>query len=210
VLDGVLRGGTRLNENEVALALGVSRPTVREALRSLVAQGLLEYEPFKGTQVAEISDQTLVQLNDVRVACETVAALSVARRRKEARPTLAAALDAIDAARRLNESGALLDAHFAFHRAIYEHSGNAVLHQIWEVLEVKIRLALVADQTYRPDIDGIAASHRDLLRVVLTGSEAQVREAISRHIVDYADEVVRARSRLKGGPDASAGLAAER
>ena len=72
--------GDRLVESALAKELNVSQTSVREALRSLVAMGFLESEPFKGITVRSLSRQDLWEVYTVRAALESLAAAQAAQR----------------------------------------------------------------------------------------------------------------------------------
>ena len=59
IFDGELESGTPLREVAIAASLGVSRPTVREALTMLVAEGLATREPHRGVAVAAIDAESV-------------------------------------------------------------------------------------------------------------------------------------------------------
>ena len=143
---GRLRAGDRLPaEHEFADRLGVSRNSVREAIRMLQAAGLVDVRHGTGSFVREAVDGPLAQLMlfrtlvaqsapaalvEVRRLFERSCAELAAARRTEA--DLAAMRESIDRLRRLGgdpqtDTGALLDADLAFHRAVYRASGNVLI-----------------------------------------------------------------------------------
>lgn len=80
IIGGVLAQGARLIEEDLAVEIGVSRTPVREAMRRLAQEGLIELRPNSGAMVAKWSVDDLVQLFDLRATLEgSVAALAAAR-----------------------------------------------------------------------------------------------------------------------------------
>lgn len=79
VLSGELEPGQRVKEAPLAEALGVSRPTVREAIYRLIHEGSLVQVPYKGITVAQPSPRDLLDVAEVRVSLETLAALHLAK-----------------------------------------------------------------------------------------------------------------------------------
>jgi DNA-binding GntR family transcriptional regulator len=78
ILSGRLPGGTPLRQEDLATAFGVSRMPVREALRQLEAQALLDFVPHKGAVVTEISAADAADTYAIRMALEPAAlALSI-------------------------------------------------------------------------------------------------------------------------------------
>src|SRR3990170_7303598 len=78
LLSGELVPGQRVKEAPLAEALGVSRPTVREAMNQLIHEGSLVQTPYKGITVAQPSPPDLLDVAQVRVSLETLAALHLA------------------------------------------------------------------------------------------------------------------------------------
>ncbi|WP_438855444.1 GntR family transcriptional regulator [Agromyces sp. M3QZ16-3] len=129
ILDGVLGPGTVLQEVEQSVRLGVSRTPVREALRRLAADSLVE-PTARGTIVTAISRADIVALYELREALEGRAAGLAARRRADA-PFLAIRERLHDAPRLLAEGEAGLTRYFEIvddlDRAIDEAAANPFL-----------------------------------------------------------------------------------
>lgn len=79
ILSGRLAQGTRLLETELARSLRVSRTPVREALRRLQAEDLVELRPGRGLVVSELTTEAILELYNVRIALEGTAARLAAR-----------------------------------------------------------------------------------------------------------------------------------
>ncbi|EYD75320.1 transcriptional regulator [Rubellimicrobium mesophilum DSM 19309] len=73
ILDGRLTVGTRLNQDEIAAELGVSRMPVREAVKQLEAEGLVVVYPYKGVEVAQLDVSAIEEMFGIRIALEKVA-----------------------------------------------------------------------------------------------------------------------------------------
>jgi len=79
ILDGVMRPGERLVEGELSERLNVSRMPIREAIRKLEAEGLVEYQPRKGAVVKGFSEGDIVEIYTIREALEALAAVQAVR-----------------------------------------------------------------------------------------------------------------------------------
>ena len=79
ILSGEISPGVRLVEDHIAAELGVSRSPVREALRALETEGLVELSPRRGVFVAAVSQEDAVQIFEAREALESFAARLAAR-----------------------------------------------------------------------------------------------------------------------------------
>src|SRR5688500_13786589 len=80
ILAGVFKPGDRLVEADLCARLGVSRPSVREALRSLEAEGLVNIVPNRGPQIPVLTWQQAEEIYQVRALLEGEAAALCARR----------------------------------------------------------------------------------------------------------------------------------
>ena len=74
ILTGDFQAGERIKENEMAQQLGVSRGPVREALRQLEQEGLVQYERNVGCSVAQVSGQDVYEICLLRATLEILAA----------------------------------------------------------------------------------------------------------------------------------------
>ncbi len=68
IIDGELKGGTQLKQDEISAALNVSHIPVREALRQLEAQGLVTIHPNRGASVTQLSRDTVMNMIDIRAS----------------------------------------------------------------------------------------------------------------------------------------------
>jgi DNA-binding GntR family transcriptional regulator len=192
LLNGELQPGQRVKEAPLAEALGVSRPTVRDAISQLIHEGSLVQTPYKGITVAQPSPQDLLDVADVRVSLETMAALHVAEDpdgegMARLRQALAEHLAAI-------EAGDVVRAditHLDLHRTLWEASGNQMLMRIWPLVESQIRMAMSLDQATLSDPARDAELHIRLVDVIASGDEAAIVAEVRDHIARSADEVVR-------------------
>lgn len=134
ILSGTLSTGQVLPERDLAEAMGISKTPVREALRVLAQQGLVDFVPYKGAQVHNPTDQELRALAETRALLEpTAAALSLMRNPEETVSGARQAMDEIMQARR-DPSSALVLLNRAFHRALYRHCSLPALVQALDSL----------------------------------------------------------------------------
>jgi DNA-binding GntR family transcriptional regulator len=192
LLSGELAPGQRVKEAPLADALGVSRPTIREAIHQLIHEGSLVQEPYKGIRVAQPSPQDLLDVAEVRVSLETLAALRLAKHpagegMRRLRQALQAHLDAIDAGDPVKAD----QTHLELHRTLWDGAGNGMLTRIWPLVESQIRMAMTLDQATLSDPARDAELHRRLVDVIASGDEEQIVAEVREHIARSADEVVK-------------------
>jgi len=80
ILDGTLKAGQRINPDEICRQLGVSRMPVRDALKILEENGLVNVVPYLGTTVASLTLEDITELYEMRMALEPLAAYRAVKR----------------------------------------------------------------------------------------------------------------------------------
>lgn len=202
LLTGELTPGQRIKEVELAAALNVSRPTLREALHELIHEGALVQEPYKGIRVAQTSPQALLDLAEVRVSLETVAALRLAE--EPSGPGIAAlrrALEEHAIAIKDGDPVASDFTHLEFHRTIWLAAGNGMLDKIWPLVGAQIRMAMTVDQVTRDDPQRDLELHERLVEVIESGDAESIRAEVDAHIRCSAEELVRIMQRKEDQGD---------
>jgi DNA-binding GntR family transcriptional regulator len=185
IASGALEPGQRLLEVELAQRLAVSRVPVREALKTLVAQGILETSPHRGTRIVALEPRKIDHISEVRAALETLAARD-ARRAYAAQPGLLGRLDAIidvmaHAARDQDRLG-LSKADIAFHREICRTSGNDIVPTLWETLARHILIIFGREALAIRDLKRVVDQHRALRTAIALGDEP-LDALIEQHIM---------------------------
>lgn len=191
VFEGELESGTALREVALAASLGVSRPTVREALTILVAEGLATREPHRGVSV------TAPDAGSVRDVCRARAVLegAGARRWAEAdeaqrdavRSTLAAYTSAVaDGAsyQLLNER------HLAFHVSLVGLTGSPRLVHMAESLVTELRLALAQVDRIRRNSHAQAGSHQALVDLLESDDIPAASTFLAQHLADAEVSII--------------------
>ena len=143
ILAGELEPGQRLIEDQIRLRFDISRGPLREALRLLTQQGLVEHLPRRGARVTELSDTDVEQLFGIRLALEQHAVRSVFPRVTPPDDGELAELDGwLRRMRTAEEEGDALgkdDAHRAFHAAVVGLAGNRQLDLALEPVLLKLQ-----------------------------------------------------------------------
>jgi GntR family transcriptional regulator, trigonelline degradation regulator len=173
--------GMRLIERELVELTGVSRTSVREALRELAAEGLVTAIPNKGTVVASVSAEEAAQLYEVRSALEALAGrLFVQHATKAHRAALVKALQRIE--RLAAKSAPMLAAKDSFYEVLFEGGGNDALRTVVAGLHARVSLL----RWLSLSVPGRAAESIDELRAIVDAVLANDAEAAalacSRHV----------------------------
>ena len=159
ILRGALQPGDKIVEEQLSADLGISRAPLREALRLLGQQGLVEHLPRRGARVAEWSTTDILQLFELRHVLERHAVQS-ALPLAEPTASLAPVRDALERMRGAADELDRDDAHRAFHAEVVGLAGNRQLDIALAPILVKLQLPMAMNlreeaRHHRAD-DGIA------------------------------------------------------
>ena len=183
ILTEKLRPGERLMENTIAQKLGVSRTPVREAIRMLGDEGLVDLIPRRGAQVAQISLQELRDVLEIRKSLEVLATERACEKMDEGEmDTLRKAEERFADAVRGADPTELAEADVAFHDVIYAAAGNKKLLSILSHLrEQMYRFRL--EYLKQPDtISRLVEEHRAILHAVEQKDAKKAKTLIIAHI----------------------------
>lgn len=182
ILSGRTDPGERLVEEQLTKRLGISRAPLREAMRLLAEQGLVEHIPRRGARVATLSDDDVRELYEVRDVLERHAVTSAPEQRDLTR--LRAALDVIREATDAEDRLELANAHRRFHVEVVALSGNRQLTALYETVLVKIQLYMAVNM--RREAEAARASdgvhrHERLFEAVRLGGATEILAALNEH-----------------------------
>jgi DNA-binding GntR family transcriptional regulator len=185
-----IQPGARLIETELSTAMNISRGTLREALRQLEYEGLLEIGERGRLTVRSLSDAEVRDMFAVRAELEGLAAFSICGRadRHTSVAALQAALAALDAVS--GSISGMVEADLAFHRLLCELAGNATLLRAWETLTGPIRLAILHAGPNRARANMSASRHQQLVDSIATGESRAARRAVIEHMGKAVDTLL--------------------
>lgn len=196
-----VRPGERLpSERELGARFNVSRTVIREAVRSLVARGLVRVTSGRGVEVSEVGSSNVTasmkllvrgyeldyeKVSEVRTAVEVqTAGLAARRGRPEDIERLRQLCDEHQANLDKGDAEAASESDFQFHRELTRASGNelllAMLDSISDVLREVRHQAMVQPHVSE---DGLKA-HRRILKAISSGDPKAARDAMARHLAD--------------------------
>jgi DNA-binding GntR family transcriptional regulator len=183
ILDGRLPAGERLNEQQLAIRLGVSRGPVREAVRGLERSGLVVSVRNQGSYVRSVSAAEALEIYDLRAALTGFACARLAGIATPAQITeFEALLRRMEAAREADAAPAYYAANLEFHAALLAHGGGPRGLRIYEDLGNELHLfrrrALVEPENMRES----NAEHAAILAAITAGDAAAARAAGEAHI----------------------------
>ncbi len=178
---GTFPPGTRLREEEVGATLGLSRTPVREALRRLEADGIVEHRPRIGAVIRRLEHTEIVELYEMRMVLERTAAEMAAKHGAEAEfDALDALNDQIEAAREDPARGAAINQDF--HRGLYLAGRNRFLMDAARALNNALLLLGPTTYTDPERIDVVVRQHRDITNALRTGDAEAAGAAAEAHL----------------------------
>jgi DNA-binding GntR family transcriptional regulator len=181
IVSGKLAPGSRLVEDQLAHELGVSRNPVREALRVLEAEGLIQRSPRRGAVVATVSPSEAAKVFEVREPLESLAACLAARKATEAevaglRELLGRMAEAMSTA-----PDALARLNTEFHAEVYRIAGSSYLAEVMETISWRMEWVFGQNGLVR----GPASldEHERIVDAIEAGDEALAARRAEEHVL---------------------------
>ena len=187
---GEIEPGTHLVETELSAALSISRGTLREALRQLQQEGLVEMSERGRLRVRTLSRVEIEDMFAVRSALEGLAAATLARlpERQAVTEALQAALDALAAA--TGSIHDMVEIDLEFHRTLCRLTGNSALLHSWEGLAGSIRMSIMFAGADRAVTNMSVPRHQTLVDAIASGDPERARVAVEEHMQGAAANLV--------------------
>jgi len=183
ILNNELPAETRLVEANLAAEFGVSRGTIRDAMRSLHAEGLIEIVPRRYSVVTRMSQEDAEDVCFARYVLEDASVEGgFGRNRKELVKALRLAMEHMSIAARTDDMDALVASDTQFHQLLVDVSGRQRLKDLWSILNSQMG-ALMRSEIERQGI-GLAEAverHRGILDAVTDGDLARLRKELRTH-----------------------------
>lgn len=183
IATGAIEPGTKLDEETLCERFSASRTPVREALRQLAAQGVVELRPRQGAFVIQLTVESLIEMFETMAYLEAACAALAARRHTiEDRQALTTSHEACIAATQAADPMLYYEANARFHECLYRASHNQHLETM--TLELRNRLeAYRREITFHPGLMAISnTEHGDVLEAVFAMDEQTAATRMSYHL----------------------------
>lgn len=183
ILEGKVPPGTQLVESGLASQFGVSRGLLREAIRELIESGLVVNRPYAGTFVAEMNEEILRDVYEIRRIMEKQAFIRIWEHRDQAFRTemqvrFELMMNAVREDNLLDEIRA--EAHF--HGLVYERCGNHMMPTVWQQMTQKIQLGFAVCQiTHGPKVN-FEENHAKFLELALGDDLQAMLDELDVHL----------------------------
>lgn len=182
---GELKPGSKLNEAELAGALGVSRGPVREAFRALDQSGLVRTEKNRGVFVRQVSLEEANEIYEVRAALEgLIGRLAAKRIRPEQVEKIRAVVKKMHTVGRTRDASAYYPLNVEFHELLVVAAGNRTLQANYR--RIVNELDLYRRETISRSAENIPVSTRDheaIVNAVAKGDEKLAERLLYEHVI---------------------------
>jgi DNA-binding GntR family transcriptional regulator len=185
ILQGSIPAHSLVRQDEIAATYGVSRMPVREAIRSLEAEGLVIARPNRGSFVAPLDPDDAAEIFDIRASLEALALRRSIPNMDDTKKK--AAVDALAALEQAN-SDASSDLHRDFHLSLYAGAGSRLLRLIGQHIDAAERY-LRLEATLVGTMDEDRYEHRALLEATIAGDVRGATRLIERHVAGTGLEI---------------------
>jgi DNA-binding GntR family transcriptional regulator len=188
ILDGTLTPGTKLSQVTLSEQLGISRTPLREVLRMLQEEGLVEIEPNQRTRVAGLDPEELDDLYATRIMLETLGLSTTlgtfaAADRQEARRLLAEMRTRAEE----RDVPGWFTAHTAFHRVLTRAAGPVLQRQLSALADRTVRYIRIYQLSDPDDWQSAGhVEHRQILDAVVEGDERAALTGMAHHLARTA------------------------
>jgi DNA-binding GntR family transcriptional regulator len=191
IVEGVLAPGTKLNERELCETLGISRTPLREAMKVLGAEGLVDILPNRGASVSRMSETEIWETFELmsglealsgELACERITAVELAE--------IKALHYAMLSCKAQNDLPGYYSRNQAIHDKINEAARNSVLRHTYLTLNRRLQ-ALRFKSNFRADKwDSAVHDHEEMIKALDARDGKKLSAVLRQHLLDKRDAVL--------------------
>jgi len=191
ILEGEFRPGTQLQELPLASSLGVSRNTMREAIRILSIEGLLRRNHHRGVAVSQLTLRDVREIYQLRHMLEVPAVLSPGRQDPDLLKEILKALEQYEEAVE-NEDWSLAVSHdLHFHSLLIRFHGNKRLDSFYRNMIGELRIGMVLVDRSHDDPGTLIPVHRKMYQLLASGKRKQCAAVLEQHLEDSESRLTR-------------------
>ena len=206
ILNGELRPGSALQEVPLAASLGVSRNTMREAMRILSLEGLLKRSIHRGVAVSQLSLKDVQEIYHLRRMLEIPSVLGARTKRDEVLPDLHSALEGYERAVRESDWMQAVTFDLQFHSLLIRFHRNRRLETFYQKIIGELRMGMVLVDRKHDDPGGLVPVHRKLYQMLAAGKLKECAGLLEQHLDDSEsrlcqvmdDQAARERAKVAG------------
>ena len=191
ILDGDLPPGPHLLENKIAEQAGISRGPIREALRQLEADGLVEVRANIGTFVHTLTVEEVTEIYTVRSLLEGYTVRLAAE--KATRQGVEKLRRIMRAANKAANNGDLKETvryDFDLHRQIWEIADHQILYDLLHHLEWRVRMLITLQAPLFTQLADSIQDHSLIVDAIADGNGEKARDLVQEHIKQAGDLII--------------------
>ncbi|MGB8278007.1 MAG: GntR family transcriptional regulator [Methylovirgula sp.] len=193
ILEGELRPGDKVPEEELCARFGVSRTPIREALKVLAAEGVLQILPHRGATVAEITKAQIDELFPIMAALERLAGgLACARASDREIARIRKLHDAMMAHYRAGNEAAYLQHNRLIHEAIFDLAGNDTLSAFFQQILIRINACRFILRKNAEHWRKAMAEHEEIIKALEARDGQRLSDLLDAHVSMTTAEIARA------------------
>ncbi len=180
---GGLAPGTRLNENELCQNMGVSRTPLREAIRSLATEGLVELQPNRGAIVSVVSQEDVTEILPIMASLEGLGGrLAAVHMRTDQIKQIRQIHNQMVTHYQNNEVTEYFETNRLIHELITEGSGNQTLVDTINSLSAKVRRARFSAQMTRESWAKVVSEHEEMVTALEARDPDRLEAILIQHV----------------------------
>jgi len=191
IVEAVLPPGARLNERELCETLGISRTPLREAIKVLAAESLVEISPNRGATVARMTEE------DVRVTFELMSGLEAfggelacERITAEQLADIKALHYAMLACRERRDLSGYYSRNYAIHDRISQAACNPALRQIYVSTNLRLQALRFRSNFHEAKWDKAVRDHKQMIEALEARDGKRLAAILRQHLLDKRDAVL--------------------
>ena len=191
LVEGVIAPGSKLNERELAESLRVSRTPIREAIKRLAADGLVELIANRGAIAIELSKADVMHTFDVIAQLEGYSGELAAKNRSAATLSELEALQyEMMASYARRDLPMYYKLNLRIHHLINQAAHNPVLTQLFTQVNARIEAL-----RFRSNQDGVkwekaVGEHQEMIQALKEGDAERMRKIMIQHVINKRDVVI--------------------
>lgn len=180
---GELAPGTRLNETELCEDMGVSRTPLREAVRSLATEGLIELQPNRGAIVSVVTEEDVTEILPIMASLEGLGGRLAATHMEPAKIIQVRQIhDQMISHYKNNDMEKYFETNRLIHELISEGSGNQTLVDTLQSLSAKVHRARFTSQMTRESWDMAVSEHEEIIAALEERNPDRLENILIQHL----------------------------
>ncbi|TCK29027.1 GntR family transcriptional regulator [Ancylobacter aquaticus] len=183
ILQGELRPGDKVPEEQLCERFGVSRTPIREALKVLAAEGVLQILPHRGAIVARITEEQIEELFPIMASLERLAGLLAGARASDADIARVRALhDRMMGHFENDEEADYLRHNRLIHEAFFDIAGNATLSAYYQQILTRIHACRFVVRKSRAHWEAAVNEHKAMIEALEARDAPRLADLLERHV----------------------------